>query len=111
VSGLTSEQIGDLYRAHGRELLLFLARRTCDAQIALDLLGETFAQAVLHRRRFRGDSDEVARAWLFGITRRQLARYYPSRARGAGSALARWSEATACSVSDDALASRPLREP
>jgi RNA polymerase sigma factor (sigma-70 family) len=55
---------------------VFLTRRTCDAQIALDLLSETFAQALLKRRSFRGHGDEVAKAWLFAIARGQLAQYY-----------------------------------
>jgi RNA polymerase sigma-70 factor (ECF subfamily) len=76
MSGLSSEQISDLYEAHGREVLVFLTRRTCDAQVALDLMSETFAQALLGRRRLRGSGEEVARAWLFGIARRRLAQYY-----------------------------------
>lgn len=76
MSGLSGEQISDLYEAHRREILIFLTRRTCDAQIALDLMSETFAQALRSRRRFRGSDDDVARAWLFGIARRRLAHYY-----------------------------------
>jgi RNA polymerase sigma factor (sigma-70 family) len=76
MSGLSSEQIGDLYEAHRVEILIFLTRRTCDAQVGLDLMSETFAHAVRGRRRFRGSGDDVARAWLFGIARRRLAQYY-----------------------------------
>jgi DNA-directed RNA polymerase specialized sigma24 family protein len=46
---LSNHDINRLYEQHSRELLLFLTRRTCDAQVALDLLSETFAQAVLRR--------------------------------------------------------------
>jgi RNA polymerase sigma-70 factor (ECF subfamily) len=74
--GLTNQQISESYAMHGREILIFLTRRTCDAQVALDLTSETFAQAVLNRRRFRGSSEEAARAWLFGIARLRLAQYY-----------------------------------
>jgi RNA polymerase sigma factor (sigma-70 family) len=76
VTGLSLEDIRCLYELHARAVLIFLTRRTCDAEIALDLLGETFAQAVLRRSSLRGQRDEVAKAWLFGIARRQLAQYY-----------------------------------
>jgi RNA polymerase sigma factor (sigma-70 family) len=68
--------IAALYARHRDELLLFLVRRTADAEVALDLWGETFAQALAGRRRYRGSTDEQAAAWLFAIARRQLARYY-----------------------------------
>lgn len=64
-----------LYSDHGDELLRFLVRRTGDTEIAADLWGETFAQALGSRGRFRG-SHEQAVAWLYTIARRQLARYY-----------------------------------
>jgi RNA polymerase sigma factor (sigma-70 family) len=65
-----------LYARHGDELLRFLVRRTGDVEIAADLWGETFAQAVAGRGRFRGTDDEQARAWLYTIASRQLSRYY-----------------------------------
>lgn len=68
--------IDTLYGRHREELLLFLARRTADPQIALDLWAETFAQAVASQRRFRGRTDEEAAGWLYAIARRQLALYY-----------------------------------
>jgi RNA polymerase sigma factor (sigma-70 family) len=68
--------IAVLYARHREELLLFLVRRTADTEVALDLWAETFAQALLARRRYRGHSDEQAAAWLFTIARRALAHYY-----------------------------------
>jgi RNA polymerase sigma factor (sigma-70 family) len=68
--------IAALYARHCDELLVFLVRRTSDAEIALDLWSETFAQALTSQRRYRGCTDEEAAAWLFSIARRQLARYY-----------------------------------
>lgn len=65
-----------LYARHRESLLLFLARRTTDPQVALDLWAESFAQAAAQRGRFRGDSEEEAAGWLWGIARRQLALYY-----------------------------------
>ncbi|MDA0183915.1 RNA polymerase sigma factor [Solirubrobacter phytolaccae] len=62
-----------LYRRERDALLAYLARRTADPELALELLAETFAQAVASRGRFRGDSDA---AWLYGIAKHQLALYY-----------------------------------
>lgn len=68
--------IGDLYTRHRRELLLFFVRRTADTEVALDLWAETFAQALVSRRRFRGSTDAEAAGWLYAIARRQLALFY-----------------------------------
>ncbi len=67
--------ISALYERHRDELLVFLARRTTDAEVALELWAETFAQAIVSRSRYRGSRDEDAAAWLFAIARHQLARY------------------------------------
>lgn len=74
--GLTSEALAALYERHARSLLVFLTRRTFDAEVALDLVGETFAQAVINRRRFRGSDEDTAKAWLFAIARNQLKQYF-----------------------------------
>jgi RNA polymerase sigma factor (sigma-70 family) len=68
--------IASLYVRHCEELLTFIVRRTSDTEVALDLWAETFAQALASRGRYRGATDEEAGAWLYGIARRQLARYY-----------------------------------
>lgn len=64
-----------VYEAKAQELLVFILRRTFDVEVARDLTAETFAQALEHRRRFRGQTDAEAAAWLYGIARHQLARY------------------------------------
>jgi RNA polymerase sigma factor (sigma-70 family) len=64
-----------LYARHQEPLLRWFTRRTADAQAALDLWSETFAQAVRGQRRFRGGSPEQEAAWLYGIARNQLAGY------------------------------------
>jgi RNA polymerase sigma-70 factor (ECF subfamily) len=64
-----------VYEAKAQELLVFLLRRTFDVEVARDLTAETFAQAFEHRRRFRGQTDAEAAAWLYGIARHQLGRY------------------------------------
>jgi RNA polymerase sigma factor (sigma-70 family) len=69
-------EIDTLYARHREDLLMFLARRTADPQIALDLWAETFAQAVAGGHRYRGSTDAEAAGWLYTIARRQLALYY-----------------------------------
>jgi RNA polymerase sigma factor (sigma-70 family) len=64
-----------LYRRESAMLLTFCARRVLDAETALDLVAESFAQAFKSRRGFRGSTEEEARAWLLTIARRQIARY------------------------------------
>jgi RNA polymerase sigma-70 factor, ECF subfamily len=64
-----------VYEAKAQELLVFLLRRTFDVEVARDLTAETFAQAFEHRRRFRGQTDAEAAAWLYGIARHQVSRY------------------------------------
>lgn len=73
---LDPEDISRLYRAHAPALLRFFARRTLQAEVAVDLVAETFAQALADRRRFRGRDDGEALAWLFGIARHQLGKYF-----------------------------------
>jgi len=65
-----------LYSDQRDPLLGYLARRTADPELALELLAETFAQAVASKKRFRGDSPEEAVRWLYGIAKKQLALYY-----------------------------------
>ncbi len=66
----------DFYRAESEGLLLFFTRRTFDAQVALDLTAETFAQAFAGRARFRGTTDAEAGGYLYAIAHRLLARYW-----------------------------------
>ena len=71
---VTSDQFTAAYRTHARSILIFLARRTYDPEVALDLTAETFAQAFEGRRRCRAATDEEVAAWLFGIARHVLSR-------------------------------------
>jgi RNA polymerase sigma factor (sigma-70 family) len=66
---------GAAYRQHARSILLFLTRRTYDAEVALDLTAETFARAYAGRKKVRGRTEDDLEAWLFGIARNVLARY------------------------------------
>ena len=70
-----TEEFDALYRRESEGLLVFFARRTLDAEVALDLTAETFAQAYLGFARLRGDAPEQRQAWLYTIARRCLSRY------------------------------------
>jgi RNA polymerase sigma factor (sigma-70 family) len=74
--GLTSEDISRLYVRHAEDLLGYFARRTLQAEVAVDLVGETFAQAFAHREQFRGEEEGEAIAWVYGIARGQLGSYF-----------------------------------
>jgi RNA polymerase sigma factor (sigma-70 family) len=72
---LDDASFSTLYRGTAQDVVVFFVRRTYDAEAAADLMAETFAKAYLGRRRFRGSTEEEARAWLFGIARRRLGMY------------------------------------
>jgi RNA polymerase sigma factor (sigma-70 family) len=71
----TSAGFVALYRRDSELVLRFCARRVLDADAAVDLCAETFAQAFRGRGGFRGGTEIEARAWLLTIARRQVARY------------------------------------
>jgi RNA polymerase sigma-70 factor (ECF subfamily) len=64
------------YDRYASRVLVFFARRVLDAEAALDLTSETFAQALKNRDQFRGQLEEEEQAWLFAIARTQLTRYW-----------------------------------
>src|SRR3954452_5184579 len=71
---LTDQDLAAAYERDSKRLLVWLTRRTYDAQLAVDLVGETYARALASRRGFHGDrvdSDAVA-AWTWGIARNVL---------------------------------------
>ncbi len=68
------EDFAELYRRESQMVLDFCARRVFDAETAVDLTAETFAQAYRGRRGFRGTTRPEARAWLLTIARRQISR-------------------------------------
>jgi RNA polymerase sigma factor (sigma-70 family) len=73
------EAFGVLFERHAESLLGYFARRTLDAEAAAELTAETFAQAFASRRRFR-DHGADGIAWLYGIGRNLLSRYFRSGA-------------------------------
>ena len=73
------EDFGRFYDRYVEMLLGYFARRVHDPELAADLTAETFAAALVARRRFRrGPTPAVA--WLFGIAQHKLA---DARRRGA----------------------------
>jgi len=64
------------YGEYAERILVFLARRCLDPEVAVDLMAETFAQAYEGRRRFRGTSEAEAAGWIYAIARRQLSGYF-----------------------------------
>jgi RNA polymerase sigma-70 factor (ECF subfamily) len=72
---LSNDEIERLYRVHARGVLAYFARRVRRADVATDLMAETFALAYRDRRQFRGQDDEQAVAWIYGIARHQLSGY------------------------------------
>jgi RNA polymerase sigma factor (sigma-70 family) len=70
---LAADDIADLFDRHHQELLVFLARRTWNPDVAIELLAEVFARALEGGGAFRGGEAHVARAWLFGIARHLVA--------------------------------------
>ena len=71
---LTHEDISTLYKEHSPMLLRYLMRRTFDAQVAVDLMAETFAVAYEQRDRQRGD--DGGRAWVYGIATNLLSMFF-----------------------------------
>jgi RNA polymerase sigma-70 factor (ECF subfamily) len=71
---LDADRLAAAYERDARRLLVFFTRRTYDAQLAVDLVGETYARAFERRRRFKGDAQDAdaLAAWTFGIARNVL---------------------------------------
>jgi RNA polymerase sigma factor (sigma-70 family) len=70
------EAFQEFYVATVQRLVVFFTRRTLNAEVALDLTGETFAVALQRRHQFRGATDAEAEGWLFAIARSQLSLYW-----------------------------------
>lgn len=65
----------ELYRRHAEDVLRYFARRTLDPEAAAELMAETFAEAYASRRNYR-DTGANGVAWLYGIARHQLGRFF-----------------------------------
>jgi RNA polymerase sigma-70 factor, ECF subfamily len=69
----------ELYDRSADRLLAYFYRRTLDAEVAGDLLAETFAVAFERRRRFR-DVGAPGANWLYGIAAKELSHWYRRQA-------------------------------
>ena len=69
------ELFGLLFERHAEPMLAFFVRRTLDPEAAAELVAETFAEAFSSRARFRDQGTDGA-AWLFGVGRNLLSRYF-----------------------------------
>jgi RNA polymerase sigma factor (sigma-70 family) len=69
------DAFAEFYDRHARRLFGWLMNETRNLEIAADLMAETFAQALLSARTFRGSTTRDVEAWLFGISRNLLAQY------------------------------------
>jgi len=65
----------ELYDRWADRLLAYFYRRTLDAEVAGDLLAETFAVAIERRRKFR-DVGAPGANWLYGIAAKELSHWY-----------------------------------
>jgi RNA polymerase sigma-70 factor (ECF subfamily) len=70
-----AQAFSDLYRCEGETVLLFMTRRTLDAELALELTAETFAIALRSWAKLRPLQREQQRAWLFTVATRQFFGY------------------------------------
>ena len=65
-----------LYADFAPDVLRWMRARVADADVARDLMAETFAQVVCSVDRYRGKDDASAAAWVWAISRNLLRRYY-----------------------------------
>ena len=68
----------ELYDRWADRLLAYFYRRVFDAEVAADLLAETFAVAYEGRARFR-DVGKPGGAWLYGIAGKELSHWFRSQ--------------------------------
>jgi RNA polymerase sigma factor (sigma-70 family) len=66
-----ADAFAEFYRRHARRIAAYLVRATGSAEAAADLTAETFAAALVARRRYRPERAEPL-AWLFGIAAHKL---------------------------------------
>lgn len=71
------EAFTELYRRHAEDLLRYFARRTLDPETAAELTAETFAEAFASRGTYR-DQGVNGVAWIYGIARHRLGRFFRS---------------------------------
>jgi RNA polymerase sigma factor (sigma-70 family) len=73
---LTPDDFTWLYRRHAQALLLHFQRRMHNAELAAELLADTFEAAIGAGHTFRGESQRELSGWLWTIARNTLADHY-----------------------------------
>ncbi len=68
----------ELYDRLADDLLAYFHRRVLDAEVAADLLAETFAVAFERRARFK-DRGRPGGAWVYGIAAKELSHWFRSQ--------------------------------
>jgi RNA polymerase sigma factor (sigma-70 family) len=71
LAGQDADSFAEFYRRHSRRLAGWLVRATGDPEVAADLTAETFAAALVARRRYDPDRGAPA-TWLYGIAANKL---------------------------------------
>jgi RNA polymerase sigma factor (sigma-70 family) len=69
----------EFYDRYALMIGFWLRRRASSDDVAAELTAETFAQAWLSLRRFKGEDDDSGAPWLFGIARNVLGTYLRKR--------------------------------
>lgn len=67
-----AEAFGEFFRRHQDTVLLYVRRRSSDAELAADLTAETFAAALLAVHRGNAAKVTSGAPWLIGIARHKL---------------------------------------
>ncbi|MDA0183453.1 RNA polymerase sigma factor [Solirubrobacter phytolaccae] len=70
------EAFAAVYVQHAEVLRHFILRRCGNAEVAIDLVSETFAKALERRHQFRGSTPEEERGWLLAIARSELLQHW-----------------------------------
>jgi RNA polymerase sigma factor (sigma-70 family) len=70
---LTPDDYTRLYRRHAQPLLLHFQRRVHNAELAAELLADTFEAAIAAAQSFRGESERELSGWLWTNARNTLA--------------------------------------
>jgi RNA polymerase sigma-70 factor (ECF subfamily) len=69
---LDHDEFVRLYRTHASALLVFFQRRVFDAELAMDLMADTFTVALDRGAAYRGSTARELSGWLWSIARSTL---------------------------------------
>jgi RNA polymerase sigma-70 factor (ECF subfamily) len=70
------ERFTAFYEGTSQRVLVFVARRVLDAELAMEIVAETFARAYVKRAQYKGGTDAEAEAWVIRIAQREVAGYF-----------------------------------